>query len=71
MIKTKSVSITPLVEEPRKVRSVTIQLADNGYVVRISDSSYKEVELVFTSQAGMMRTVKEATSMVVDADEED
>ncbi len=49
-------------------RSVHIEIADNGYVVRISDSNYKEIELVFTSQSSMMKTVKEATAIATEED---
>lgn len=50
-------------QPPGRTRSVHIEVADNGYIVRISDSSFKEVELVFTNQSSMLRTVKEATTM--------
>lgn len=54
---------------PKRTRSVNVQLADNGYVVRITESDYKEVELVFTSQSAMIKTVKEATTMKVDEED--
>ena len=48
---------------PTRPRSVHIEIADNGYIVRVEDSDYKEIQLVFTSQTSMIKMVKEATTM--------
>ena len=58
---TKAMGVTA--EAPTRPRSVHIEIADNGYVVRIADSDYKEVQLVFTTQASMIKTVREATEI--------
>jgi hypothetical protein len=55
--------VTPSTEGPKRTRSVHIEMADNGYIVRICDSDYKEIQLVFPSQTAMLKTVREATSM--------
>ena len=50
---------------PSTARRVEIQVADNGYVVDIFENQpdYKHAQLVFTSQASMLKAVKEATTM--------
>ena len=51
---------------PTRPRNVRIEIADNGYVVWISDADYKELQFVFTSQNAMIKMIKEATTMKVE-----
>jgi len=69
MTKSKGVVGVTAEAPPHRTRSVHIEMADNGYVVRIADANFSEVELVFTSQSSMLRTVKEATMMDQKEDE--
>ena len=50
---------------PSTARRVEIQVADNGYVLDIFENQpdYKHAQLVFTSQAGMLKAIREATTM--------
>jgi hypothetical protein len=50
-------------EAPKANRSVSIEMADNGYIVRIRDENFNEIQLVFTTQASMIKVVKEATTI--------
>ena len=63
---TKGLPMPETPKGPARPRNVHIEMADNGYIVRICDSDYKEIQLVFPSQAAMLKTIKEATTMKVE-----
>jgi len=68
----KHETLTPEAPTMPETRTVTIDVADNGYVVKVYESgpTYKEAKLVFTSQASMLKAVKEATTMKQTEEEE-